>query len=57
MRLTPDPANQMFNRGGFLLHGPHANDNHDSSEGCPILRKSIRDEIGKSTDKCLEVVP
>jgi RHS repeat-associated protein len=56
MRLTPSPANQMFNRKGFLIHGPHDDDQHDSSNGCPIFPKKIRDLIGKSDDKCLQVV-
>jgi len=56
MRLTPDSTNQMFNRDGFLIHGPHANDQQDSSNGCPIFLKSVRDQIGSSNDKCLQVV-
>jgi RHS repeat-associated protein len=56
MRLTPDPGNQMFGRAGFLIHGPHANDNHDSSNGCPIFPKNTRDQIGNSDDKCFQVV-
>ncbi len=57
MRLTPDPANQMFKRHSFLIHGPHANDQHDSSNGCPVLKKDIRDQIGNSGDAILRVVP
>jgi hypothetical protein len=57
MRLTPNPGNQMFNRWGFLIHGPHANDHKDSSNGCPIFQKSIRDQIGNNDDKCFQVVP
>jgi hypothetical protein len=56
MRLTPDASNQMFGRGGFLIHGPHANDNQDSSNGCPIYSKDTRDQIGNSDDKCFQVV-
>jgi len=57
MRLTPNPGNQMYGRAGFLIHGPHANDHHDSSNGCPILAKSVRDKIGDSDDNCLQVRP
>jgi Protein of unknown function (DUF2778) len=57
MRLTPDPSNQMFHRGGFLLHGPHANDQQNSSTGCPVLEKSVRRKVGHSNDKCLRVLP
>jgi RHS repeat-associated protein len=57
MRLTPNGANQMFKRAGLLIHGPHANDKHDSSNGCPIFNRSIRDQIGNSGDNCFQVVP
>ncbi len=57
MRLTPNPANQMNGRAGFLIHGPHSNDHHDSSNGCPIFAKNVRDKIGNSGDNCLQVQP
>ena len=57
MRLTPWALNEMFNRGGFLIHGPHSHDQHNSSEGCPIFINSIRNQIGKSGDHCFIVVP
>jgi hypothetical protein len=57
MRLTPNPGTKMFGRAGFLIHGPHSNDKHDSSNGCPILTRSIRDQIGNSGDNCFQVVP
>jgi RHS repeat-associated protein len=57
MRLTPNPNNQMFNRAGFLIHGPHANDQHNSSNGCPIFSQPIRNQIGTSGDNCFKVVP
>jgi RHS repeat-associated protein len=56
MRLTPNPDTQMYNRGGFLIHGPHANDQHNSSDGCPIFNQTIRNQIGSSGDNCLQVV-
>ena len=57
MRLTPNASNQMYGRGGFLIHGPHANDQHNSSEGCPIFNKKVRNLIGGSGDNCFKVVP
>jgi RHS repeat-associated protein len=57
MRLTPSQDNQMFNRDGFLVHGPHENDNQDSSNGCPIFNKATRDKMGVSGDNCFQVVP
>jgi RHS repeat-associated protein len=56
MRLIPDTSNQMFNRAGFLIHGPHANDQHNSSNGCPIFPRQVRDQIGNSNDTCFRVV-
>jgi RHS repeat-associated protein len=57
MRLYPDPDNAMFGRAGFLIHGPHAHDRHNSSNGCPIFSRPIRNQIGSSGDNCLKVVP
>ncbi len=57
MRLTPAPDNQMYGRAGFLIHGPHSNDHQDSSDGCPVLNKAIRDQIAHSGDNILKVEP
>jgi len=56
LRLTPDPANEMYNRSGFLIHGPHDDDKRDSSTGCPVFSKDIRDKIANSGRKVLRVV-
>jgi hypothetical protein len=55
MALRPDPANRMFRRSGFLIHGDNANMNHTASEGCIILSRSIRNQIDKSEDRVLVV--
>lgn len=47
MRLTPDPENVMYGRSGFLIHGAHADDKQNSSEGCIILPREARNLIGK----------
>lgn len=60
MRLTPNPNNDMQGRGGFLIHGPHANDQMDSSNGCPIANRPLRNQIGLGVsggDNQLHVVP
>jgi len=57
MRLTPDPANEMYGRGGFLIHGDNGRGNQSSSEGCIILNRNIRNQIGNSGDDVLRVVP
>lgn len=56
MRLTPDPNNNMGNRSGFLIHGGNMA-KKNSSTGCIVLPLDVRNQIGKSGDKCLEVVP
>jgi uncharacterized protein RhaS with RHS repeats len=57
MRLYPDQNNEMFDRGGFLIHGDNANGNNSASEGCPIFNRNIRNQIGSSGDHTLRVVP
>ena len=57
MRLTPDPANQMRGRGGFIIHGDNAARNQSASKGCPVFDKDVRDQIGNSGDNILTVVP
>ena len=50
MRLIPNPQNNMFGRSGFLIHGPHMNDQQDSSNGCPIFGINIRNQIGSGVE-------
>lgn len=57
MRLIPNPSNEMFGRGGFLMHGDNSAHNHSASEGCIVLPLDVRNIIGKSKDHCLTVVP
>lgn len=57
MRLTPDPNNQMFGRDGFLIHGDNPAGSSSASEGCPILNRSVRNQIGNSSDTILRVIP
>ena len=47
MRLNPATSNPMQGRAGFLIHGPHSNDQMDSSNGCPIFTREIRNQIGQ----------
>ena len=53
--LSPDPNNQMFGRSGFFCHGDTAIP-RQASEGCIIMPRAIRNVIGASPDKDLEVV-
>ena len=43
-------------RSGFLIHGPHANDHHDSSHGCIIASRGIRIALRASGETHLEVI-
>jgi hypothetical protein len=54
MRLTPDAANVMFGRAGFLIHGNNAA--NDASEGCIILGHATRVTVDQSADKRLLVM-
>ena len=53
--LTPDPGNNMFGRGGFLIHGDNAAQNHTASEGCIVAPRDCRSSI--PTGETLRVVP
>jgi RHS repeat-associated protein len=55
MRLTPDPGNTMFGRGGFLIHGDNSAHNSSASEGCIVAAPAIRNQIGGSGVSSLEV--
>jgi RHS repeat-associated protein len=57
MRLTPDPANWMYGRGGFLIHGDNSRQDRSASEGCIIEGPAVRNSIGKSADRVLRVIP
>jgi hypothetical protein len=54
--LTPDPANTMFGRTGFLIHGDSLQHPGRASNGCIILPRPIRDRIAASGDDQLTVV-
>ena len=54
--LSPDPANQMFGRFGFYMHGDNAAMNFTASDGCIILSYAIREAVATSGDQELSVV-
>lgn len=43
--LAPFPANEMFNRGGFYVHGDNAAENHSASEGCIVVDPATRNRL------------
>lgn len=55
--LTPDIANVMFGRSGFLIHGDSIEHPGAASEGCIILMRSQREAIYRSGDRMLVVEP
>ena len=55
LRLTPDAANDMCGRAGFLIHGDSVVRPGTASEGCIILPRAVRENIWHSGDTELEV--
>jgi len=54
--LTPYPANKMFGRSGFLIHGDKIGAPGTASQGCVILPRDIRTLIWTSGDHDLQVI-
>jgi type VI secretion system (T6SS) effector TldE1-like protein len=57
LTLSPFPANAMFGRSGFLIHGDSVVEPGTASEGCVILSRSSRTAIWNSGDHLLVVLP
>ena len=63
MDLTPDPANEMYGRSLFRMHGAAAdnpatpiNEFLESSHGCIIQMRPVREKVDEGSDRDLEVV-
>jgi type VI secretion system (T6SS) effector TldE1-like protein len=56
MPLTPDPANEMFGRSAFFMHGDNAAANHTASDGCIIMGREVRQAVAESGDHELTVI-
>lgn len=56
MPLEPDPANEMFGRSGFLMHGDSLEHPGCASEGCIIMPPQVRQQVWNSGDHQLQVV-
>ena len=54
--LTPDPANEMFGRSGFLMHGDSVIDPGSASRGCIVMSRQVRKRVAESGDKLLQVI-
>lgn len=55
LHLLPDPANDMFGRKGFLIHGDSVVAPGTASEGCIIMSPDVRHAIAESDDSDLVV--
>lgn len=55
-KLIPDPANEMFGRAGFLIHGRKSLTDLSASEGCVVLDHGPRMVVLESLDRDLVVV-
>jgi hypothetical protein len=56
MDLDPDPANEMFGRSAFRIHGAALENPELSSDGCIIQQRSVREAVWNSGDHQLEVI-
>ncbi len=55
MRLTPDAANDMHARSGFLIHADNNRGDRSASKGCIVLPRDVRNRIAASRDRRLRV--
>lgn len=53
--LIPDPANAMFGRSAFLMHGDSLEHPGNASEGCLIFSRDVRLRVAMSADNQLSV--
>ncbi len=54
--LIPDPANEMYGRSGFMIHGSRIGETtRSSSDGCIVQAHAIRAQIAASGDRALLV--
>lgn len=55
MPLLPDPANEMFGRNSFFMHGDSVEHPGLASHGCIIQARDIREKVWTSNDHALVV--
>jgi hypothetical protein len=56
IRLDPNPANKMYGRAGFYMHGECIQHPLSSSHGCIVMPLSTREAAFASGDRVIEVV-
>lgn len=54
--LTPDPANEMYGRASFGIHGDKKGKPGTASDGCIAASKGVRVMIWESFDHLLRVI-
>ena len=54
--LTPDPANEMYGRRGFYLHGDKIGAPGAASDGCIVQPRETREAAHASPDQQIRVV-
>ena len=56
MHLTPESTNEMYGRGGFLIHGDSIARPGEASKGCIIMSRDVRERVGRCDNKQLRVI-
>lgn len=54
--LVPFKEDEMFGRSAFFIHGDNPAHIGQSSDGCIIMARSVREEVWKSNDRILQVI-
>ena len=55
IELQPDPANTMYGRSGFFVHGDSIQHPGSASDGCIILSRETREKFWTGDDHEIEV--
>lgn len=56
MRLTPSLGTDTHGRGGFMMHGDTASQNHSASHGCIVMSLPVRLAVNASDVRTLVVL-
>src|SRR5271169_2932681 len=54
--LVPDPANVMYGRSLFRIHGDSIKSPGNASDGCIVCARFAREELWASSDHDLQVI-
>ena len=57
LTLMPDATTKTFDRSEFRMHGDSKESPGCASHGCVIMPRSVREQVWKSGDRNLDVVP